>query len=103
MTITDIRIRETSDGGRMRAVVSIVLDNKLVVNDIKIIEGQERFFLAMPSRRLYEGGYRDIVHPVDAETRAYFEESILSQWNATVGSNDSTGSDDVDVPGETVL
>ncbi len=81
MNITQIKINRTPEGGRMKAVVSITFDNAFVVHDIKVIDGPERYFLAMPSRKMPDGTFRDIVHPINAEARATLEQSILEQFN----------------------
>lgn len=77
MDITDIKIRKLQDDGRMRAVVSVTFDDSLVVHDIKVIEGPGRYFLAMPSRKMPDGTYRDTVHPINAQVRELLEETIL--------------------------
>ncbi|MDD6237407.1 MAG: septation regulator SpoVG [Clostridiales bacterium] len=80
MNITDIRIRRLLTEGRLRAVVSITLDNELAVHDIKVIEGPERLFVAMPSRREESGTFRDVVHPISPEARNMMESSILEAY-----------------------
>ncbi len=80
MNITDIRIRRMLTEGRLRAVVSITLDNVLAVHDIKVIEGPERLFVAMPSRREENGTFRDVVHPISPEARQYLESAILEAY-----------------------
>lgn len=80
MNITDIRIRRLLTEGRLRAVVSITLDNELAVHDIKVIEGPERLFVAMPSRREENGTFRDVVHPISPEARNMMESSILEAY-----------------------
>lgn len=80
MTITDIRIRKLVKEGRLRAIVSITIDNALAIHDIKVIEGPNRLFVAMPSRREDAGTYRDIIHPITPDARTYFEESILEAY-----------------------
>ena len=76
MNITDVRIRKVNDEGKMKAVVSITFDDEFVVHDIKIIEGQNGLFIAMPSRKMGEGDFRDIAHPLVSETRY---EKVLAQ------------------------
>ena len=95
MNITDVRIRKVNDEGKMKAVVSITFDDEFVVHDIKIIEGQNGLFIAMPSRKMGEGDFRDIAHPLVSETRnkikdAIFEEydKVLSQKAADSGSDE---------------
>ena len=81
MDITDIKIRKTITQGRLRAIVSITLDDTLAVHDIKIIQGDERLFVAMPSRRDENGVFRDIVHPISPEARAKVEDRILDEFS----------------------
>lgn len=80
MNITDIKIRKLLTEGRLRAIVSVTLDNSIALHDIKIIEGPSRLFVAMPSRRDDSGIFRDIVHPISAEGRTSIEDSILSAY-----------------------
>ena len=81
MNITDIKIRKVYTEGRLRALVSITLDNSFAVHDIKIIEGPQRFFVAMPSRREPSGTFRDIVHPISEQARGEIETKILGQYH----------------------
>ena len=76
MNITDVRVRKITDEGKMKCIVSITFDNLFVVHDIKVIEGQNGLFIAMPSRQTSTGGYRDIAHPINSETRQVFEKEI---------------------------
>ena len=80
MNITDIRIRKTYQEGRLRALVSITVDHDLAVHDIKVIEGPERLFVAMPSRREENGSFRDVVHPITSEARKHLETAILAAY-----------------------
>ncbi|MGN1102122.1 MAG: septation regulator SpoVG [Huintestinicola sp.] len=82
MTITETKIRSinTTEEGRLRAVVSITIDDCLAIHDIKVIEGDEKLFVAMPSRKDENGMFRDIVHPIDSETRETLEEVILDAY-----------------------
>ena len=77
MNITDIRIRKICTDGRLKALVSITVDHDLAVHDIKVIEGPQRLFVAMPSRRDENGTFRDISHPITAEARQQLEEAVL--------------------------
>lgn len=79
MQITDVRVRKVTKEGKMKAVVSITLDNEFVVHDIKVIEGEKGLFIAMPSRKAADGEYRDIAHPINSETRERFR--VLSLRN----------------------
>ncbi len=80
MNITDIRIRKTYQGDRLKALVSVTVDNDLAVHDLKVIEGPERLFVAMPSRKDEGGIFRDIVHPITPEARHTMEEAILTAY-----------------------
>ena len=79
MNITDIKVRRVYNIGRLRGVVSIVLDDAIAIHDIKVIEGPERLFVAMPSRK-EETGYRDIVHPITADMRKLLEDAVISAY-----------------------
>ena len=78
MNISDVRIRKTMNEARLRAVVSLTVDNSLAIHDIKIIQGDERLFVAMPSRRDDAGNFRDIVHPISPEAREELEQDRKS-------------------------
>lgn len=80
MDITDIKVRKLLDEGKLRGIVSITLDGVLAVHDIKIVQGEERLFVAMPSRRDDQGMFRDIVHPISSQSRAEIESKILSAY-----------------------
>ncbi len=80
MTITDIRVRKILSEGRLRGVISITINDKLAVHDIKIVQGEERLFVAMPSRKDDNGVFRDIVHPITPEARKEIEEIILNAF-----------------------
>lgn len=80
MTITDVRIRKVEKEGKMRAVVSITIDDEFVVHDIKIIEGEKGLFIAMPSRKAADGEYRDIAHPINSQTRDSMQRMILEKY-----------------------
>ncbi|MCT4607209.1 MAG: septation regulator SpoVG [Marinisporobacter sp.] len=80
MEVTDVRVRKISDEGKMKAIVSVTFDNEFVVHDIKIIEGQNGLFIAMPSRKIGEGDFRDIAHPINSETRAKLQGHIFTEY-----------------------
>lgn len=84
MEITDIRIRQIDRDDKMKAVVSVTFDNSFVVHDIKIIEGPERLFIAMPSRKTPDNEYKDIAHPINIETREHLQNSILEKYQSTI-------------------
>ncbi len=80
MVITDVKIRKIMTEGRLRAVVSVTVDDMLAVHDIKVVQGDERVFVAMPSRKDENGVFRDIVHPISSSARKQFEETILDAY-----------------------
>lgn len=84
MNITDIRIRKLLNEGRLRAVVSVTINEEIAIHDIKVIEGPERLFVAMPSRREESGVFRDIVHPISAESRRFLENNILEAYHSAL-------------------
>ena len=81
MQITDIRIRKVDKDGKMKAVVSITIDDAFVVHDIKIIEGEKGLFIARPSRKASDGEYRDIAHPINSGTREKIQKMILDKYD----------------------
>ncbi len=81
MNISDIKIRKTITEGRLRAIVSITLEETLAVHDIKIVQGDERLFVAMPSRKDDNGVFRDIVHPISPDARKKIESEILDAYS----------------------
>lgn len=84
MQITDVRIRKVEKEGKMKAVVSITIDEEFVVHDIKIIEGEKGLFIAMPSRKAADGEYRDIAHPINSNTRDHIQKLILEKYQETM-------------------
>ena len=85
MKITDVRIRRVEKEGKMKAVVSITIENEFVVHDIKVIEGEKGLFIAMPSRKASDGEYRDIAHPINSTTREKISELILEKYHEELG------------------
>lgn len=85
MQITDVRVRKVAaKEGKLKAVVSITIDNEFVVHDIKVIEGEKGLFIAMPSRRTSDGEYRDTAHPINSETRERLQKLILEKFEAAM-------------------
>lgn len=80
MLITDVRVRKTTKEGKMRAIVSITINNEFVVHDIKVIEGEKGLFIAMPSKKAADGEYRDIAHPINPKTREEMQSIILKKY-----------------------
>lgn len=84
MKITDVRIRKVAKEGKMKAVVSITIDEEFVVHDIKVIEGEKGLFIAMPSRKASDGEYRDIAHPINSSTRDFIQTMILEKYEEVI-------------------
>lgn len=82
MEITDIRIKKVASKGKMKAVASVTFDNAFAVHDVKVIEGPEKLFVAMPSRRTPDGEYRDIAHPINSDMRNMLESKVLAAYDA---------------------
>src|SRR5699024_4908319 len=80
MNITDVRVRKVAKEGKMKAVVSITIDDEFVVHDIKVIEEEKGLFIAMPSRKATDGEYRDIAHPINSVTRDRIQTMILDKY-----------------------
>ena len=92
MNITDVRVRKIEKEGKMKAVVSITIDDEFVVHDIKVIEGEKGLFIAMPSRKASDGEYRDIAHPINSQTRELIQKIILDAYEKAL----SEASDEVE-------
>lgn len=84
MNITDIKIRKIIPEGRLRAIISITVDDMIAIHDIKVVQGDERLFVAMPSRKDENGVFRDVVHPISPEARQYVESQILDAYTRHV-------------------
>lgn len=80
MRITDVRVRKMTQDSKMKAIVSITIDDEFVVHDIKVIEGEKGLFIAMPSKKANDGEYRDIAHPINSETRDRIQRIILDSY-----------------------
>ena len=90
MNITDVRVRKIDKEGKMRAVVSVTIDDEFVVHDIKVIEGDKGLFIAMPSRKSSDGEYRDIAHPLNSDTRDRIQAMILKGYEEALLENNTT-------------
>lgn len=89
MKITDVRVRKVEKEGKMRAVVSITIDEVFVVHDIKVIEGVKGLFIAMPSRKASDGEFRDIAHPINSETRDMIQNIILEAYQKEMDTTEA--------------
>ena len=84
MQITDVRVRKVTKEGKLKAVVSITMDEEFVVHDIKVIEGEKGLFIAMPSKKAVDGEYRDIAHPINSSTRERVQSTILAKYEESL-------------------
>ena len=87
MKVTDVRIRKITRDEKMKAIVSVTLNEQFVIHDIRIIEGPHGFFVAMPSRRTPGGGFRDIAHPISTEARRHLQQSVLEAYEAELAGH----------------
>lgn len=86
MNITDVRIRKITTEGKMKAIVSITFNEEFVIHDIKVIEGQNGLFIAMPSRKTPDGEFKDIAHPINSTTREKIQKAILDEYEKVKNS-----------------
>ncbi len=86
MKITEVKVFPAKESGRLKAYATIVFENSFIVRDLKIIEGHKGMFVSMPSRRRKDGTFRDIVHPLNSETRSMIEEFVIKEFNSVMGS-----------------
>lgn len=84
MEITDVRVKKVASDGKMKAVASVTFDDAFVVHDIKIIEGQNKLFTAMPSRRTLDNEFKDIAHPINSVMREKLEAAVINKYNETI-------------------
>jgi stage V sporulation protein G len=91
MQVTDVRVRKISAEGKMKAIVSVTFDDAFVVHDIKIIEGQNGLFIAMPSRRMADGEFRDIAHPINSDTRALIQKVVFDEYEKMLAEEGESG------------
>jgi len=82
MVVTDVRVRRITQEGKMRAIVSITLDDCFAVHDVRVIEGSNGLFVAMPSKRNPNGDFRDIAHPINANTRGEIQRAVIDAYTA---------------------
>lgn len=90
MEVTDVRFRRVQSEGRMKAIASITLDDEFVVHDIRIIEGEDGFFVAMPSKKTPDGNFRDIAHPINAKGRKKLQDAVLNAFHKELEKEKST-------------
>ncbi len=80
MEITEVKVYPVKESGRLKAYATVVFDNCFIIRDLKVIEGDKGFFVSMPSRRRKDGSFRDIVHPLDSDTRTMIENRIIEEY-----------------------
>lgn len=93
MQITDVRVRKVAKEGKLKAVVSITMDEEFVVHDIKVIEGEKGLFIAMPSKKALDGEYRDIAHPINSSTRERIQNIILEKYEEALAQEPEAETD----------
>jgi len=89
MEITDIRIRKLTLEDKMKAVISVTFDNELAVHDIKVIEGKEKLFIAMPNKKTSSGEFKDIVHPITSSMRDMLEKAIMEEYKKAIEQSET--------------
>ena len=90
MKITEVKVYQVVESGRLKAYATIVFDNSFIIRDLKVIEGHKGLFVSMPSRRRKDGTFRDIVHPLNSDTRTGIERSIVDEYNKVIVSGGAT-------------
>jgi stage V sporulation protein G len=90
MIITEVKVFPTKEVGRLKAYATIVFDNSFILRDLKIIEGNKGLFVSMPSRKRKDGTFRDIVHPLNVETRQLIENAVINEYNRAVEAGEFT-------------
>ena len=88
MEITEVKVFPAKEGGRLKAYATVVFDNSFIIRDLKVIEGNKGLFVSMPSRKRKDGTFRDIVHPLNSETRGTIEEKIIEEYNKVMESGE---------------
>jgi stage V sporulation protein G len=94
MTITEVKVFPAKDDGRLKAYATIVFENAFIIRDLKIIEGAKGLFVSMPSRKRKDGTFRDIVHPLNSETRRMIEERVIDEYNKVAQGGAEFSSED---------
>ncbi len=84
MEITEVKVYPVKETGRLKAYATVVFDSCFIIRDLKVIEGDRGYFVSMPSRRRKDGSFRDIVHPLESETRKKIEDRIIEEYKSTV-------------------
>ena len=90
MKISDVRIKPLSDSGKLMAIASITIDSCFVVHDLKLIKSENGFFVVMPSKKMNDGQYKDVAHPLDTETRLYIQNCVIEAYMQTCANQANT-------------
>ncbi|HZG79344.1 MAG TPA: septation regulator SpoVG [Brevibacillus sp.] len=90
MEVTDVRLRRVNTDGRMKAIASITIDHEFVVHDIRVIDGNNGMFVAMPSKRTPDGEFRDIAHPISSTTREKIQAAVLNEYDRVGQEEENT-------------
>lgn len=93
MEITDVKIRRLIPGGRLRAVASVTIDDMIAIHEIRVIQGREKIFIAMPCKRDERGAFRDIVHPIKQELRQALEERIIEAYHEALAAMEAVNAE----------
>ncbi len=93
MNITDVRVRKLLTEGKMKAIVSVTLDDAFVIHDVKVVDGQNGLFVAMPSRKTPNGEFRDIAHPISQEARDILQQKVLEKYEETLALEEAEALD----------
>lgn len=93
MNITDVRVRKLLTEGKMKAIVSVTLDDAFVIHDVKVVDGQNGLFVAMPSRKTPNGEFRDIAHPISQEARDILQRKVLEKYEETLALEEAEALD----------
>ncbi|MCL2521138.1 MAG: septation regulator SpoVG [Spirochaetaceae bacterium] len=94
MNVTDIRVRNVSVTGKLKAYVTVTFDDAFVVHNVKVIEGKDGIFIAMPSRKTKKGDYKDVAHPISTDFRGHLQQLIISEYTKTEGQISANHYDD---------
>ncbi|HZJ89007.1 MAG TPA: septation regulator SpoVG [Sphaerochaeta sp.] len=90
MDISEVRVRKVNQAGKLKAYVTVTFDDQFVVHNIKVIEGRDGDFIAMPSRQLANGEFKDVAHPISSEFREYLQRVVMEAYQKEVDMEDST-------------
>ncbi len=95
VNVTDVRVRRINQEGRMKAIVSVTVDDAFVIHDVKVVEGQNGLFVAMPSRKMPDGDYRDIAHPINSEARSIMQQHVLEAYDRALAELEAEQEEDL--------